>query len=218
MNSLKLRTVFLFQELWIGGSSVTLRQILTMGWAIYVCIYLVIYTKLLIFTTCLNTCQNEILCCWNQYSFNGVLCSLLSVCHFPDRIYINAERCCNNTPLSWWIKMKVEGTCSEIKQHKGISFNTRFKNMIIIAIQTFSLSASLQKDQCTLHTPNCTNANIMSNHVCLLAGPSISSCALWLAFNPGDFGHFSDIYSFIYLQSSYLHKYSADRQGKKQQP
>lgn len=54
------------------------------------------------------------------------------------------------------------------KSSKCVCFNARLKkNVIFITIQTFSLSASLRKVQCTLHTLNCTNTNVMSNHVCL---------------------------------------------------
>lgn len=120
----------------------------------------------------------------------------------------------DNTP-SRWIVIKIKDVCLEIKQLNGVCFNTRFKNTIIIAIQTFSLSASLREDQCTLHTLNCTNTKVMSNRVCLLAGAASSSCALWFAFNLRDCGHFSDTYIFIYLQSSYLHKYSVEQLGKK---
>lgn len=123
---------------------------------------------------------------------------LMAECiYLPDRIYINTDRCCINTPLSWSIKMKARGACFEIKVHKGMNFNIRFKNMSIIAIQTFSLSASLQKDQCTLHTLNCKHNE--QPRVYWLE--HIYRCVLWLAFNPRDSGDLSDIYIFIYLQS-----------------
>lgn len=89
--------------------------------------------------------------------------------------------------------------------------------MNLKAVQTLCPSAGLQKDQCTLHTPNCKNANIMTSQMCSFTIywlGRLCSAVLWLAFSPRDS---SDIYKhvFSYLQSSYLHKYSTDRQGKK---
>ncbi len=113
--------------------------------------------------------------------------------------------------------------CLAIKKHQGDSFNTRYKkvnHLNLIAVKTLSPSANLQKDQCTLCTLNCTNANIMSSHTCLFTLSWLDclySAVLWLAFSPRDSSDLSNIYKhvFPYLQSSYLHKYSADRQGEK---
>lgn len=81
--------------------------------------------------------------------------------------------------------------------------------MYIIVVQTPSLSASLLKAQCTLHKLNCTNANIMSNHMFLV----------WL-FTVVNHGWsllqtFSDTYILFYLQFPVLHKYSAHGQDFK---